>query len=190
MRMHSQLTMLAVLVVATHTWADGAKTLKGSKTQTAPKIDLGLPQFNAIPKADDLKKAGPAQDPQQKPSDAVVVEKASVLSVTHTRPGKGGPAPIASLTASGNPLTTDKFSSVVKVKSPGKRGMGIDVEILDPRGQQVMQANGSLNFHGSDETEWHVDWDSTSIRAAGDFQVKVTIGGDVSATFPLKVVSQ
>ena len=188
MFMRARVSALLFAVVATHTWAAEPKTLKGTKTQSAPKIDLGLPSFGALPKADGLQKNAPPKE-QTAPTQAAPAETAiTIQSVTHSKMGKGGAAPVSSIFASGNPLMTDKFSSNIKVKSPTKRSTGIEVAILDGRGQSVMEASGTLNFRtGSDETEWHVDWDGSTIRAAGDFVVQVTVGGDTKATFPLKI---
>jgi hypothetical protein len=82
--------------------------------------------------------------------------------------------------------TTEKFSSVVRVKDPAKRNARIEVAVLDMVGDTVMEASGELYFRGGDETEWTVDWDPTGVRGPGTFQVLVRVGGQPLGTFPLK----
>ena len=81
---------------------------------------------------------------------------------------------------------TEKFSTVVRVKAPEKKNTSIEIAILDPRGDTVMDAQGQLTFK-SEEADWTVDWDPTGLRNVGDFQVLVRIGGNPLGTFPLKI---
>ena len=83
----------------------------------------------------------------------------------------------------------DEGYSVVRVKSPGKKGSSIDVVILDQRGDTVMEASGQLRFGNGVEAEWQVDWEPTAIRNPGDFQVLVRVGGNPMGTFPLKLAT-
>jgi hypothetical protein len=168
-----------------------APKLKGSVKQSAPKIDLGLPAFGAIPRGDDLKKVEekPTQDG---PTVTAGQATYTIVSVQHgkgfvrTPTGSRPSAPYPAVTADGSPLMTEKFSSVVRVKAPDKKSTSIEVAVLDPRGDTVMDASGTLTFK-NDETDWTVDWEPTGIRAAGDLQVLVRIGGNPLGTFPLKV---
>jgi hypothetical protein len=84
------------------------------------------------------------------------------------------------------PFTSEKFSSIIRVKSPAKRRAHIEVAILDARGESVMEADGEVSFRAGDEAEWAVEWAPTTLRFAGDFQVQVRIAGNQIGTFPIK----
>lgn len=189
--------LAALLAVPLHAAAQDtppkkdAPKLKGSVKQSAPKIDLGLPAFGSIPKGDDVKRVdekpqqeGPTITSGQASYNIVSVQhgKGFIRSPTGSRPS----APFTAVTAAGTPLMTEKFSSVVRVKAPDKKSTSIEVAVLDPRGDTVMDASGTLTFK-NDETDWTVDWEATGIRTVGDFQVLVRIGGNPLGTFPLKI---
>lgn len=169
--------------------------LKGSKKEAAPKLDLGLPTFNAIPKDQKLEKPKDPEAAQTAPSGTRIDDGYTVVRVVHGKGFMRSPdgakpsAPFPQVTASGNPLLTEKFSSVIRVKSPGKKNTRIEVAILDQRSDTVMEASGELRFGNGEEAEWQVDWDSTGIRNPGEFQVLVRIGGNPLGTFPLKVAT-
>ncbi len=169
--------------------------LKGSKKDAAPKLDLGIPAFKEIPKGQQMEKPKEVADPQQSPSGTRVDEGYTIVRVVHGKGFMRGPdgakpsTPFAQVTVSGNPLTTEKFSSVVRVKSPGKKNTSIEVAILDQRGDTVMEASGEMRFGTGPEAEWQVDWEPTGIRNPGEFQVLVRLGGNPMGTFPLKVAA-
>ena len=169
--------------------------LKGSKRETAPRLDLGLPTFKEIPKDQKLEKPKEPADAQQTPSAARAEEGYSIVRVVHGKAFIRGPdgakpsTPFPQVNVAGSPLMTEKFSSVVRVKSPPKKNASIEVVILDPRGDSVMDASGELRFANGTEAEWQVDWEPTSVRNPGDFQVLVRIGGNPLGTFPLKLAS-
>ncbi len=165
--------------------------LKGSVKQSAPKIKLDLPTFGTIPTGDGMKKVEekPVAD---RPTTTEGQASYSIVSVQHgkaflrTPTGAKPSAPYSSVAATGAPLMTEKFSTVIRVKAPDKKTTSIEVAVLDPRGDTVMSANGQLSFK-TEEQDWTVDWDPTGIRTAGDFQVLVRIGGNPLGTFPLKI---
>jgi hypothetical protein len=101
--------------------------------------------------------------------------------------GAKAATPFPQVTVTANPYMTEKFSSVVRVKSPAKKNARIEVAILDQRSDTVMEASGELRFGTGDEAEWQVDWEPSGIRNPGEFQVLVRIGGNPLGTFPLKV---
>ncbi|MFT3708611.1 MAG: hypothetical protein QM817_13245 [Archangium sp.] len=189
-------SIIAVLVLSLSTaaLAEEPKKLKGSKKESAPKLDLGLPQFGEIPKDQKLESAKGKETTQTGPTGAKADEGYSVVSVLHGKSfirASGGsrvsaPYPQVTLT-SANPYTTEKFSSVVRIKSPGKKNTSIELAILDSRGDTVMDASGQIRFTNSEEAEWQVDWEPTGVRNPGEFQVLVRIGGNPLGTFPLKV---
>ena len=86
---------------------------------------------------------------------------------------------------SGNPLETEPFVSVVRVKNAKKRGAGIEVSIVDTRGDTVMSSSGTLTFK-AEEAEWAVEWDRTAVRVSGDFQFVVSVSGQQIGSFPIK----
>lgn len=183
-----------VLSLSFSALADEPKKLKGSKKETAPKLDLGLPQFGDIPKDQKLESSAGKDAAQTGPTGAKAEDGYKVVSVLHAKAfiraasGSRAAAPYPQVTAApGNPFSTEKFSSIVRVKSPGKKNTGIEVAILDQRGDTVMDASGQLRFTNSDEAEWQVDWEPTAIRNPGEFQVLVRVGGNPLGTFPLKV---
>lgn len=169
--------------------------LKGSKKEAAPKLDLGLPAFKEIPKDQKLEKPKDPAEAQTAPSGTRVDEGYSVVRVVHGKAFMRSPdgakpsAPFPQVTAAGTPLLTEKFSSIVRVKSPGKKNSRIEVAILDQRGDTVMDASGEIRFGTGEEAEWQVDWEPTGIRNPGEFQVLVRIGGNPLGTFPLKVAT-
>lgn len=187
-------TIVIAVLFASSAFAEEPKAkdpkLKGSMKQQAPKLDLGL-SFGAIPKGDGMKKAEekPAAD---RPTTTEGQATYSIVSVQHgksflrTPTGAKPSAPFPSVAATGAPLKTEKFSTVVRVKAPDKKSTAIEVVVLDPRGDTVMDASGQLTFK-TDEADWTVDWDPTGIRNAGDFQVLVRLGGNPMGTFPLKI---
>ena len=193
MRMPRTLILAALSLALVAQAAD--PKLKGSKKEAAPKLDLGLPTFKDIPKDQKLEKPKDPADAQQGPSAVRVDEGYTVVSVLH---GKGfirGPqgakpsTPFPQVTVAGNPLATEKFSSVIRIKSPAKKNTRIEVAILDQRSDTVMEASGEIRFGTGDEAEWQVDWEPTGIRNPGEFQVLVRIGGNPLGTFPLKVAA-
>lgn len=185
--------MFAAPFVATA--AEPAPKLKGTRKQQAPKLDLGVPAFNDIPKDQKLETATPKDKQQTTPTSARVDESYTVVRVVHGKSFTRGPdgakaaAPFTQVTATSNPFTTERFSTVIRVKSPAKKNTRIEVVILDQRGDTVMDAQGELRFANAEETEWQVDWEPTGFRAPGDFQVLVRIGGTPLGTTPLKVVA-
>lgn len=187
---------VAALSLSLVALADEPKKLKGSKKESAPKLDLGLPKFGDIPTDQKLENASGKGEPQQQgPSGTRVDEGYSVVRVVHGKafiraPDGAKPStPFTQVTATTNPLMTEKFSTVVRVKSPAKKNTRIEVAILDPRSDTVMEASGELRFATGDEAEWQVDWEPSGIRNPGDFQVLVRIGGNPLGTFPLKVAT-
>jgi hypothetical protein len=191
----SRALALVALLLAVVAHAEEPRKLKGSKKESAPKLDLGIPSFGEIPKDQKLESAkGKEETKQGAPSGTRAEEGFSVVRVVH---GKGfikGPdgakpsAPFPQVAASGPPWMTEKFSSVIRVKNPAKKGARIEVAILDTRDDTVMEASGEIFFRGtSDETEWQVDWDSSGIRNPGEFKLLVRVGGTPLGTFPFKV---
>lgn len=175
--------------------AEPAPKLKGSKKEQAPKLDLGVPTFSDIPKDQKLETATPRDKPQTTPTSTRVDERYTLVRVVHGRSFTRGPdgakpaTPFTQLPASANPFVTEKFSSIIRVKSPAKKNTRIEVVILDQRGDTVMDAQGELRFANAEETEWQVDWEPTGFRAPGDWQVLVRVGGTPLGTTPLKVVA-
>jgi hypothetical protein len=60
--------------------------------------------------------------------------------------------------------------------------------VLDPRGDTVMSAAGTLGFSG-EVAEYVVDWAPSPCRGPGAFSVLVRVNGEALGTFPLEVVA-
>jgi hypothetical protein len=184
--------LLAAMILGTAALADEPKP-----KPKGPKVDLGLPTFNAIPSGGNLEK------PKDKPAQAEPTSTATNTTYTVVRlaHGKGfirapegakPSAPFEAVTATGSPLMTEKYSAVVRVKCPNKINAAIELAVVDERGDTVMEASGELFFRGSkqDEIDYQVDWDPTGLRRVGDYQVLVRVAGQPMGTWPLKVVEK
>ncbi|MCA2981913.1 MAG: hypothetical protein INH41_09845 [Myxococcaceae bacterium] len=165
--------------------------LKGRVTQGAPKIDLGLPAFDALPRGEGLERAveAPAQGAPTATSGKVAYTvvsmqhgKAFIRSPTGARPS----TPFPAVTATGSPLVTEAFTTVVRVRAPERKSASIEVQVTDARGDTVMEASGALAFK-ADESDWTVEWEPTPVRSGGEYQVSVRIGGAAVATGPLTI---
>lgn len=190
-------TLLALtLLCAAATLAADPPKLKGKMKKDAPKLDLGMPTFNEIPKGQGLQKPKDQAQPEQTrsspdgPAPYSVVRVVNGKSFVRTAQGAKASAPFPGVLVSGDPLMSEKFGSVIRVKSPSKRSGSIEVSIADARGDTVMEASGAIQFGTAEEAEWTVDWEPTGIRRAGDLQMTVKVAGQVLGTFPLKVVSE
>jgi len=183
--------MTAVALVSGAAWAQDA----GRKAP--PKMDLGLdlPSFGAIPKTTELTKPkaddtlqGPAATPTGSVYTLVRVQHAKAFLRTPTGAVPSGAA-LQTIGLSGKPLSTEKFTTVLRVKCPQRTGASIALTLFDPRGEVFMSSSGELSFRGTkgDEIDYTVDWDPTPCRASGDYQLQVQIAGQVLGTYPLKL---
>lgn len=169
----------------------------GKKAGKGEKIDLGIPSFGAVPKGEGIE-APKEKKPSTESSTPLPVASYSVVRVAHGKSfvrsasGSTPSAPLEAVTLEGNPPVTEKFTTVVRVKSPDKKNAEITVAVMDNRGDTVMDANGQLVFRGlkTDEVDYTVDWDPTGVRGPGEFQVVVKVAGQTLGTFPLKVVEK
>jgi hypothetical protein len=183
---------VTVLLLAS---VSAAEKPRAGKKEPAPRLDLGIPSFGEIPKDQKLESAKGKTEELAGPSGARVDEGYTVVRVVHGKTFMKSPegakptTPFPHVTASGPPWMTEKFSSIIRVKSPAKKNARIEVAVLDPRSDTVMEASGELIFRGGDETEWQVDWDHSGVRAPGEFQLLVRVGGTPLGTFPFKVVA-
>ncbi|MFZ5471924.1 MAG: hypothetical protein ACOZIN_21045 [Myxococcota bacterium] len=162
------------------------------------RVDLDLPSFGALPTDAQLEK------PKEKklttePTTTISNATYQVVKVMHARQfmrGAGGSTPVGGqleiIARSGNPPSTERFHTVVRVTSKERLNAPIDLVVLDPRGDTLMTASGEVIFRGSkqDEVDYLVEWEPTPTRAPGNFQLLVRVGGQVMGTYPLKVVDQ
>ena len=178
-------TALTCLISASAFSRDG-----GTKAK-APEISL--PSFAEIPKAENLKP--PQVDPDQRPRASET--HFSVVKIEHAksfRSSTSGNLPVgsalAAISLSGSPPSTERFSTLVRVKSHDKVPAPIRVAILDPSGNPAMSADGQLSFRGvkGDEVEYLVEWDPTPCRAGGAYQVAVRVAGQELGFWPLRVM--
>ncbi len=170
--------------------AEEPKKLTGTKKTQAPKLDLSLPTFEQLPSNEGLRNPA-AQTPTTSTVHTEPGEGYSLVALTHaksfvgTAQGLKPAAPLSHVEVSGRPLTTEPFSTVVRVRSPARHSASVEVAILDLRENTAMEAKGQLVFKNSDEAEWAIDWAPTGVRSGGEFQVQVRVGGLIIATAPL-----
>lgn len=185
--------LLATLVCTCLAFAEEPKkppTLKGTKKESAPKLDLGPMDFGKLPTDTKLEKNKPPPETVPTTKSSPVEEGYSVVRVVHGKAfirmadGAKPSTPFEQVTLTNN--MTEKFSTVVRVKNPAKKSARIEVVVLDFRGDTVMEASGELYFRSGPETEWTVDWEPTGVRGPGQFQVLIRVGGNPLGTFPVK----
>lgn len=179
---------IAVFVVVS------AVSFAADKKKPPPqKMDLGLNLGN-VPSAHGIEapKEKAADGPKATPAHAeyTVVRVVHGKGFLRTPDGAKPSAPYDSVATDGDPPTTEKFSSVVRVKCTQKVNAPIELAVLDARGDTLMEAKGEIVFRGVKESEvdYTVDWDRTQlIRGPGDYQVLVRVAGTPLGTFPLKI---
>jgi len=162
-----------------------------------PKLDLGLKvDVNSdIPKGDNLAK--PKEKKQQVGSSQAATDVTwTVVKVQHGKTFMRGPGgAVASpyeVAGSGSPFTTEKFTTVVRVKCPQKVDASIELAVLDARDNALMEGSGRLYFRGekTDETDYALDWDPTPFRGPGEYRLLVKIAGNVTGTYPFRIVDK
>lgn len=171
---------------------------QGPKTKVkAPSISM--PTFTDLPKAEDLKSPTPEKPERMRETPSAEGPRYSVVKVEHARafretgPGLATAAqPLQSVELSGSPLTTERFATLVRVKSTQKLGAPIQVAILDPRGEVALSSSGELSFRGlkGDEANYLVDWDPTPCRTGGDYRLTVRVSGEDLGSWPLKFIKK
>jgi hypothetical protein len=187
--------LLCAALAATAAAETPAKPKASAKGKTkAPEITI--PSFGAIPKGEDMK-AVKSTDLGMETKASAAAASYTVLKVQHGRsflrsptgatPAGGG---LQEITLSGVPPSTEKFTTVVRVKCAQKANTSIDLVLLDPRGDTVMSSSGELNYRGtkSDELDYSIDWTPTPWPSGGEFKMLVRIGGQAMGTWPVKVV--
>jgi hypothetical protein len=181
----------------------GVRSLASDGGTQSPKTkvkapSIAMPTFSDIPKADDLKSPNAEKPERPREGSAGAGPRYSVVKVEHARafretaPGLATAAePLQSVELSGNPLTTGRFATMVRVKSPQKLGAPIKVDILDPRGEVALSSTGELSFRGlkGDEANYLVEWDPTPCRTGGDYRLTVRVSGEDLGSWPLKFVN-
>ena len=191
--MYVRLIPAVIFLSGSLAFAAAPKPKEGSKPA---KLDLGMPKtYNSLPSGEGIEKPtekAAQQAPTTTATSAVytVVRVVHGKSFTRTPEGAKPAAPFEQVPTDGNPPTTEKFSTVVRVRCTDKTNAPIDVVILDPRSDTLMQASGELFFRGQKEMEvdYTVDWDRTQLpRGTGQYQVLVRVGGAPLGTFPLKI---
>lgn len=187
--------LIAAVILLTGLSAFAAEPKAGAKKK-GEKLDLGLPKtFNALPSGENMEKPK-EKAAQQAPTTTATSAEYSVVRVVHgkaflrTPEGAKPSAPFDQVPTEGNPPTTEKFSTVIRVKRTQKTNAPIDVVILDPRNDTLMEASGEIFFRGQKEMEvdYTVDWERTQLpRGPGAYQVLVRVAGAPLGTFPLKI---
>jgi len=187
---------LCLCLSATSLAADPAPKPGATKKKPAVKVpSFSLPDMGEVPRADGLQRpkaeVAPAEPSTVRPQDATY----SVVKVEFAKAFVRGPQghapvqPFTSVALRGKPPTTEKFSSLVRVRSPQRVNASIEMAVLDPRGDTAMTSSGELAFRGTttDEIDYLVDWDPTPCRSAGKFHVLVRVAGVPMGSWPLLV---
>ena len=188
--------LLTVIGVLGSMLAFGAGGKPDAGKPNSQKLDLGLPKtFSALPTGEGLEKPK-EKAVQSGPTTVATDAQYVVVSVVHgksflrTATGAKSSTPFEQVATEGTPSVTEKFSTVVRVRCISKVNASIDVVILDPRSDTLMEASGELFFRAQKDPEldWTVDWDHTSLpRGPGNYQVLIRVAGQPMGTFPLKI---
>jgi hypothetical protein len=164
-----------------------------------PKLDLGLnvDVGGNIPKGENLQKA---KEKQVKTESSATTTDLSyqVVKIAHGKAFNYGPSgavptvALAEIPASGNPLTTDKFTTVVRVKCAQRVSASIELAVLDSRLNEIMTGGGTVYFRSdkSQESDYTLDWDPTPVRQAGEYTLNVKVAGNVVGTFPFRIIDK
>jgi hypothetical protein len=188
------LVVLALAAPAMASAPDGGTKAKTKSSAKAPNLDLGIPNFTAIPSGTQLNKPK-ANDTLDAPTVTSAGAAYSVVRIQHAKAFARTPTgsmpmggAFETLPLSGKPLSTEKFTTVVRVKSPQRSGASIELAIVDSRGDTLMSSSGELTFRGTkgDEVDYAIDWDPTPCRGGGDYEILVRIGGQSLGTYPIK----
>ena len=153
---------------------------------TSPKIDLGITTFGEIPKGNQLSKKK-ADDSMEGPTVTASNAAYTVVKVTHAKASHSPIGAADALPLSGKPLSTEKFTTVIRIKSPQRAGASVELTIADPRGDTLMSSTGNVTFRGTkgDEVDYTVDWDPTPCRGGGEYVLMIRIGGQEMGTWPM-----
>lgn len=163
-----------------------------------PKLDLGLKVEvgSDIPKGNELEK--PKEKKVSNESSASSTDTTwTVVKVQHGKNFMRGPNGAVSTSpytvqGSGNPFTTERFTTVVRVKCPQKTSASIELSILDGRGNSMMEGSGTVYFRAekSDESDYTLDWDPTPVRGPGTYNLLVKVAGNIIGTYPFEIVDK
>ena len=161
-----------------------------------PKIDLS--GLATIPKGDGIAaKKVETEELTPRFGDSEVV-KYEVLGIGHARSftsSAKGLAPVGgmlrSIELSGDPLSTPRFTTVVRVRSSQKGEAPIEVAILDPAGDTALSGSGAVRFKSAgSHQDWQIEWDPTPRVRGGTYKVLVRVGGKPMGTWSLEVTSE
>lgn len=191
-----RLIAAVMILIGCHALASVPKSKADGGSAKGNKLDLGLPKsFNALPSGENMEKPK-EKAAQQAPTTPSASAEYTVVRVIHgksflrTAEGAKAATPFEQVPTEGNPPTTEKFSTVIRVRCTQKTNAPIDVVILDPRNDTLMEASGEIFFRGQKEMEvdYTVDWERTQLpRGPGAYQVLVRVAGAPLGTFPLKI---
>jgi hypothetical protein len=187
MTMRTLSTAVALMLVSHVSWAQDKK-----KPAPKLKLDLGVKE-GALPVGEKLVRPTEKAPETTRGAGATAESNYALLSVTHGKrftkdpSGAKSAEPFAFLKVYAPAGTCEAFSTVVRVRSKERRSGAIEVAVLDPRGETVMEAKGQIAFRNVEEAEWQVDWDPTPMRLEGEYLVSIRVAGNPLGTAPLKV---
>ena len=184
-RMIKVLERVLVLAVACGCAVALAKEPKAASKKTrAPMFEM--PSFQALPQAEGLKQRDADTTVERPALREAAAPVYTIVSVAHL---SAVGAPMSALPLSGQPRTTPRFQSSLKVRCPQKVSAPIEVVVLDAKQDTVMTATGRLTYRPSapEVTEYTIDWSPSPVTRAGDLQVLVRVAGQALGTWPLPV---
>lgn len=162
---------------------------------TKQQFDVQLPQFEALPA--DLRLEKPSTDIDKGPSKPKPPPQYSIVQVAHVRKktmapaGKLVDAGLQEVTLSGNPLMSEPFTSIIKIRCPERMGASVEVSITDERGNVAMSSIGRVYFRDNkrDEVDYPVEWEPSPFQKAGNYFLVVHISDQQLGSWPIQFVA-
>lgn len=171
-----------------------------AKGKVKPKLDLGIGTIGGeLPAADGIERKKAKQEgvaPKVTTSADATFEVVEVQNAWDFTRSASGMKPVGDLltaiTLYGKPPTTQKFTTLVRIKATQPVTAPIELALLDPRGDTAMSGSGELNFKGAKDGEvsWLIDWAPVARPTGGDFKLLIRVAGRPMGTWPLKVVEE
>lgn len=197
MRFHPlALVLCGLSLVASAKDAPEAKTAKAKVKVPS----FTMPSLGEVPRAEGLtqKKAPTMSGATRTAAKSPSYEVLEIAHAAGFTAGPNGPQPLGTymkaVDLKGKPLSTERFSTLVTIRSEQKQGAPIDVAVLDTRGDTVLSATGEFSFVDQQgdpakgyTTRYQIDWEPSPVRGPGAYKVLVRIGGRPMGTWPLVV---
>jgi hypothetical protein len=176
------LSLLAFVLPAVAVGADQDSSTPAKKKKSKSPVDISIPTMADLPKADGLQSTidAPKEDKPSAPTKHKyeVVRVASAQQLVPHGDSFDTKYPVTRFEVNNLPMVLPGFHTLVRVKSPDRIGTNIEVKFVDPDGSTLLSADGALVFSGHEEADFVADWDSFSVKHAGDYTLVVTVAGE------------